>query len=296
MAESTFASVSDVSLTGYAARVMAGFAPRFEPDDIDAGTLRGASSAQRRSHDHRRLGAQPAQPPAHTNPDIQALADSGIRAMFLWGGPGQSAQTDGVNADYSDEAKRLREGPFSSGQHGLLRLGLALRGDAGGERRRMATNSPTPNWASSRPVEVRSRLPLCRSVHGFGNFPVLGRASRHPRWNRCRPCRQFGNRPVLRDAHSPRSRKVARECAFNIATHRRQRCAVWSSRRLRVATLGAGAAALLTGQTWSALNPYRHGRRPFLNELATNEAQHRESPRDSGAARAGRSRLACMNG
>jgi 5-methylthioadenosine/S-adenosylhomocysteine deaminase len=150
---------------------MARVPPRFDPDDIHGGTLGGASSAQRPSHDHRRLGAQPAQPPAHTSADIQALADSGIRAMFLRGGPGPSAQADGVNADYSDEAKRLREGPLSSGQHGLLRLGLALRGPFAA--------TPEANIAD---FGLARDLGLPISIHaGMAGFPKRGARTQRPR-------------------------------------------------------------------------------------------------------------------
>lgn len=157
-----FAGVSDVSLTGYATRVMSGWAPRFDPEDIYAGTLWGALQAVNAGITTVVDWAHNLPTPHHTDSGILALTDVGIRGFFLYGGPAQPTSTREVNPAFSLEAQRLREGAFSSGRHGLLRLGLALRGP----------------YAAT-PAAIRADFALARdlglpiSIHaGMAGFPA----------------------------------------------------------------------------------------------------------------------------
>ena len=123
-----FAGVSDVDLSGYSARVMGAWAPRFSPEDVYASTLWGALQALNAGVTTIADWAHNLTTPEHTDAGIKALTASGVRGVFLYGGPAHPTPTQEVVPAYSREVHRLRDGVFHSGRHGLLRLGLALRG------------------------------------------------------------------------------------------------------------------------------------------------------------------------
>jgi cytosine/adenosine deaminase-related metal-dependent hydrolase len=125
-------STGQVSLAGYSGAVIAGLAPFYEPEDLYAGTLWGALQALNAGittiadWSHNLLTAE------HADANLRGLADSGIRGLFLYGGPGKHglAFFGDPNPPHPVDAGRLQEQFFPGGVHGRLRMGLALRGPA----------------------------------------------------------------------------------------------------------------------------------------------------------------------
>jgi cytosine/adenosine deaminase-related metal-dependent hydrolase len=121
-----------VSLSGYSDAVIARLAPHYEADDIYAGTLWGALQALNAGittvadWSHNLAG------PEHADANVGALTDSGIRAVFLYGGPGpEGLGFFGAHApSHPQDARRVHDALFADGHHGRLRMGLALRGPA----------------------------------------------------------------------------------------------------------------------------------------------------------------------
>ncbi|MEU4675224.1 amidohydrolase family protein [Amycolatopsis sp. NPDC023774] len=125
-------STGDASLMGYMERVVGNIAPGYTEEDVYAGTLWGSLQALSAgvttvadwSHNLRGSG--------HADADIRALHDSGIRGIFLHGGPGEdTAGFFGEPAQgHPIDAARVRDEHFPNGAAGRLRMGLALRGTA----------------------------------------------------------------------------------------------------------------------------------------------------------------------
>ncbi|TXS48544.1 hypothetical protein EAO75_16550 [Streptomyces sp. uw30] len=119
-----------VSLTGYSGAVIADLAPRYTPEDLYAGTLWGALQALNAGITTVADWAHNLSTPEHADANVRALHDSGIRAVFLYGGPGP----DGLGffgapaPRHPADARRLQAEHFPRGINGRLRMGLALRG------------------------------------------------------------------------------------------------------------------------------------------------------------------------
>lgn len=121
-----------VSLTGYAERVIGGLAPRYRPEDIYAGTGWGALQALNAGITTIVDWAHNLVTPAHADANVRALRDAGIRALFLYGGPGAAGPGffGRPSPAHPADARRVRAEYFASGRYGRLRMGLALRGPA----------------------------------------------------------------------------------------------------------------------------------------------------------------------
>jgi len=120
-----------VSLGGYFMGVMAGLAPRYEPEDVYAGTLWGALQALNAGITTMVDWSHITTTPEHTDADIKALQDSGIRAVFLHGPPVAAGLAEWfVDSElpHPEDARRVRSEYFGSGRNGRLAMGLALRG------------------------------------------------------------------------------------------------------------------------------------------------------------------------
>jgi 5-methylthioadenosine/S-adenosylhomocysteine deaminase len=120
-----------VSLGGYFMGVMAGLAPRYEPEDVYAGTLWGALQALNAGITTIVDWSHITTTPEHTDADIKALRDSGIRAIFLHGPPVAAGLAEWfVDSElpHPEDARRVRGEYFGSGRNGRLTMGLALRG------------------------------------------------------------------------------------------------------------------------------------------------------------------------
>ncbi|MEU3980549.1 amidohydrolase family protein [Streptomyces sp. NPDC026672] len=126
------ASTADASLLGYVRRVVQDIAPGYTEDDIYAGTLWGALQALSAGVTTVADWAHNLRTPAHTDAGIRALHDSGIRGIFLHGGPGPDAAGffGQPPQGHPRDAARVRDEHFPDGAAGRLRMGLALRGTA----------------------------------------------------------------------------------------------------------------------------------------------------------------------
>ena len=122
---------SDWTLLEYFRHVHAGLATHFTPDDVHVGTLAGALNQIDCGTTTLGDWCHNNPTPAHTDAAVDALARSGIRAVFLHGSPkpdpkpGQPHFSEVPHP--RDEIERLLRGPFAS-RDGLLTLGMAILG------------------------------------------------------------------------------------------------------------------------------------------------------------------------
>jgi cytosine/adenosine deaminase-related metal-dependent hydrolase len=120
-----------VSLGGYFGVVIAGLAPLYEPDDVYAGVLWGALQALNSGVTTIADWSHIVTTPEHADANVQALHDSGIRGVFLYGPPVAAGLVEWfVDSElpHPEDARRLRSEQFSSGASGRLTMGLGLRG------------------------------------------------------------------------------------------------------------------------------------------------------------------------
>jgi 5-methylthioadenosine/S-adenosylhomocysteine deaminase len=120
-----------VSLGGYFGTVIAELAPRYEPDDVYAGTLWGALQALNAGVTTVADWSHIVTTPEHADANLQALHDSGIRGLFLYGPPVAAGLVEWYvdsTLPHPDDARRVRSEHFASGRNGRLTMGLGLRG------------------------------------------------------------------------------------------------------------------------------------------------------------------------
>lgn len=156
-------STGQVSLAGYSGAVIGGLAPHYQPEDIYAGTLWGALQALNAGITTIADWSHNLATPEHADANIAALHDSGIRGMFLYGGPGAEglAFFGRPAPPHPQDARRVRAELFPNGAHGRLKMGLALRGPA----------FTTPQ-ATALDFAVARELGVPISVHvGMAGFP-----------------------------------------------------------------------------------------------------------------------------
>jgi 5-methylthioadenosine/S-adenosylhomocysteine deaminase len=156
-------STGQVSLAGYSGAVIGGLAPHYQPEDIYAGTLWGALQALNAGITTIADWSHNLATPEHADANVAALHDSGIRGMFLYGGPGAEgfAFFGQPAPPHPEDARRVRTELFSNGAYGRLRMGLALRGPA----------FTTPE-ATALDFAVARELGVPISVHvGMAGFP-----------------------------------------------------------------------------------------------------------------------------
>ncbi|RFA13120.1 hypothetical protein B7R22_14055 [Subtercola boreus] len=151
------------SLLGYSAEIIGQVAPLYTPDDMYAGTLWGALQALNAGITTVADWSHNLPTPDHADANVRALEDSGIRGIFLFGGPGADAAAFfGPDAQrHPDDARRVRDELFPNGNRGRLTMGLALRGPA------------FSNEANTRAdFDYARALGLPMSVHvGMAGFP-----------------------------------------------------------------------------------------------------------------------------
>jgi 5-methylthioadenosine/S-adenosylhomocysteine deaminase len=156
-------STGRVSLTGYSGAVIGGLAPHYQPEDIYAGTLWGALQALNAGITTIADWSHNLATPEHADANVAALHDSGIRGMFLYGGPGAEgfAFFGQPAPPHPADARRVRAELFPNDANGRLRMGLALRGPA----------FTTPE-ATALDFAVARELGVPISVHvGMAGFP-----------------------------------------------------------------------------------------------------------------------------
>lgn len=110
------ATVGTVSLRGYAA-ALGPFAARLGPEDVHAGVLWGALQALNAGVTTVADWAHNLRTPAHTDANVLALRDSGVRAVFLHGGPAPAAEVRRVRAEHFGAPGRVTMGLAPGGPH-----------------------------------------------------------------------------------------------------------------------------------------------------------------------------------
>ena len=120
------------SLLGYVGAVVQGIAPHYAPVDVYAGTLWGALQALNAGITTIADWSHNLRSARHADANVAALHHSGIRGIFLYGGPGDRPEAfNGRPAGpHPADARRMYREQFTDGTSGRLRMGLALRGPA----------------------------------------------------------------------------------------------------------------------------------------------------------------------
>lgn len=117
------------SLGDYFVTVMGTYAPVFRSSDVYAGNLAGAYEALNAGITTIVDWCHCVNTPEHADAAIQALRESGIRAMYGYGWPGGFEWLAGSRLGHPEDARRVRSEHFAS-EDGLLTFALALRGPA----------------------------------------------------------------------------------------------------------------------------------------------------------------------
>jgi cytosine/adenosine deaminase-related metal-dependent hydrolase len=156
-------STGTSSLLGYVGTVVQGIAPGYTEDDLYAGTLWGALQALSSGVTTVADWSHNLRGPGYADANVRALHHSGIRGVFLHGGPGPDpAAFFGPPAErHPEDARRVLAEWFPDGTSGRLRMGMALRGPA----------FTTPE-TTVRDFAFARELGLPVSVHaGMAGFP-----------------------------------------------------------------------------------------------------------------------------
>jgi 5-methylthioadenosine/S-adenosylhomocysteine deaminase len=119
-----------VSLSGYVGEVLGSIAPGYEADDVYVGTLWGALQALNAGITTVAGWSYNLRGPEHADEAIRALHHSGIRAIFLHGGPGSGASAGAGGRRHGEAVVRAFKEHFPDGAERRVRMGLALSGPA----------------------------------------------------------------------------------------------------------------------------------------------------------------------
>lgn len=120
---------SDWSLTEYLAGLHSGLSKYFRPEDTYTGNYLGALEALDSGITTLVDWSHNLATPAHADAAVQALKDTGMRAVFAHGGGNKQwgAPLPSPNDHPAEDARRLRDEYFSDNT-GLVTMALALRG------------------------------------------------------------------------------------------------------------------------------------------------------------------------
>lgn len=120
---------SDWSLTEYLAGLHTGLSKFFRPEDTYTGNYLGALEALDSGITTLLDWSHNLATPAHADAAVQALMDTGMRAVFAHGGGARQwgAPLPSPNEHPAEDARRVRDEYFSS-DAGLVTMALALRG------------------------------------------------------------------------------------------------------------------------------------------------------------------------
>lgn len=120
---------SDWSLTEYLAGLHTGLSKYFRPEDTYAGNYLGALEALDSGITTLVDWSHNLATPEHADAAVQALKDTGMRAVFAHGGGNKQwgAPLPSPNNHPADDARRVRDTYFSDNT-GLVTMALALRG------------------------------------------------------------------------------------------------------------------------------------------------------------------------
>lgn len=119
---------SDWSLTEYLAGLHTGLSKHFRPEDTYTGNYLGALEALDSGITTLVDWSHNLATPAHADAAVQALMDTGMRAVFAHGGGAQQwGALPSTNNHPAEDARRVRDQYFSSDDQ-LVTMALALRG------------------------------------------------------------------------------------------------------------------------------------------------------------------------
>jgi 5-methylthioadenosine/S-adenosylhomocysteine deaminase len=153
---------ADWTLLEYLQRVHADIAPYCAPDDIYIGTLAGALNQINCGTTTLGDWCHNNPTPEHSDAAVEALAESGIRSVFLHGSPNRDPEV----AHPLQEVDRLLDGPVSNRE--LLTVGMAINGPQ--------ISTPDVAVADMRAAEERQ---LIASMHQSGGQPSAAWAAAH---------------------------------------------------------------------------------------------------------------------
>ncbi|MDT0307531.1 amidohydrolase family protein [Streptomyces sp. DSM 44917] len=118
---------ADIDPLQYFAEMLGPIGAAYSPEDTYTGTLLGALSALDAGITTLVDWAHVMNTPDHADASVQALAESGIRAVFAHGWPLTPEWTRDSALPHPADIRRVRERWFASGE-GLLTLAMAARG------------------------------------------------------------------------------------------------------------------------------------------------------------------------
>ena len=118
---------SDWSLTEYLAGLHTGLSKHFRPEDTYTGNYLGALEALDSGITTLVDWSHNLATPQHADAAVQALKDTGMRAVFAHGGGAAQWGSLPSAVPHPDDARRVRDEHFSS-DDGLVTMALALRG------------------------------------------------------------------------------------------------------------------------------------------------------------------------
>ncbi len=120
----------DYTLSDYFGGILDRFAPNYRPDDVYAGNLWGALECINAGITTLVDWSHIMNTPEHADAAIEALKETGIRAVFAYGFPNTSLAAWWFNSELTtpaEDARRVRKQYFSSDE-GLITMALATRG------------------------------------------------------------------------------------------------------------------------------------------------------------------------
>lgn len=164
-------AIPNASLDEYFRIVSRSFGPLFTPDDVYAATLLSAVGAMDAGITSLLDWASIQNSPEHTSASIQALRDSGIRAVFAYGNPalGHPRYWEGGAHEYPSGIRRIRRDLIPS-DDGLVTLAFA---SIGGPADRVAEV-----WNAAREAGVPITIHAGAGAHNRGVVGALGRSGR----------------------------------------------------------------------------------------------------------------------
>lgn len=165
------------TLAQYWQGIRAMFGPLYQPDDVYIGNLLGAIEALDAGVTTLVDWSHIMNSPAHADAAIQALRESGMRAVFAHGTPTDGQTSDwyvGSSIPHPDDIRRIRTEQFP-GDDGLVTLAMAARGP-----QNCQLDTTEHDWRLARELGLRI------TVHtGSG------------RWGKVRPIEQLRSRGLL---------------------------------------------------------------------------------------------------
>ncbi|MEW9532315.1 amidohydrolase family protein [Microbispora sp. NPDC049125] len=147
---------ADRTLGEYLTLVLGRLAPAYDPGDVYAGVLWGALEALDAGVTTVFDWSHVQLTPDHTDAEVAALRESGVRAVFAYGHPG----TDDAGRD-PGAVRRMREKHFPAGEPGLVTPAFAAWGPVFGP-----PEAAREDWLLARELDLRI------SLHAMGEGPV----------------------------------------------------------------------------------------------------------------------------